>query len=377
MITVRAGLLAPGRSAIAVVLLSLSGWLALPASAQDTPRGKAYDVVKLADGVHAFVWRNPLENPIEGNSLFIINEHDVVVVDTGIFAETGRLMAAEVKKLTPLPVRYIVNTHWHDDHHGGNAVYRELWPGAEVIAHRDTRTDILERTYAVRPKSIARMQETLAKYQRWLASGKDDEGKALDEDRRRRVVDAEAFFRADLPKFNGLRESPPTLTFADKLVLQRGDRRIELLWLGKGNTRGDIVVYLPKEGIVATGDLLVLPIPFAFGSYYEEWATTLGRVDALGADLLLPGHGPVQRDREALRAVQAMLQALVREVKAAVADGASLEETRKRVTLADWKEKFASDDKTKQIAFASFVLQAAIERVWRQARGEPDPPPGF
>ncbi|MBL8524461.1 MAG: hypothetical protein JNN20_12290, partial [Betaproteobacteria bacterium] len=174
-----------------------------------------------------------------------------------------------------------------------------------------------------------------------------------------------------------LRESPPTLTFVDKLVLQRGERRIELLWLGMGNTRGDVVVFLPKERIVATGDLLVLPIPFAFGSYYEEWAATLGRVDALGADLLLPGHGPVQRDREALRAVQAMLQALVREVKAVVADGASLEETRKRVTLADWKEKFAADDKTRQIAFASFVLQAAIERVWRQARGEPDPPPGF
>ncbi len=350
--------------------------LATPLAAQEALRAKAYDVVKLAEGVHAFVWRNPLENPIEGNSLFIINEHDVVVVDTGIFAETGRLMAAEVKKLTTLPVRYVVNTHWHDDHHGGNAAYRELWPGAEIIAHRDTRTDIIERTYAVRPKSIARMEEALAKYERWLANGKDDEGKVLDEDRRRRVVDVVAFYRADLPKFNGLREAPPTLTFADKMVLQRGDRRIELIWLGLGNTRGDVVVYLPRERVVATGDLLVLPIPFAFGSYYEEWAGTLARLDALDADILLPGHGPIQRDHVALRSVQALLQALVSEVKAAVADGASLEETRKRVTLADWKEKFAADDKTKQVAFASFVLQAAIERLWRQARGEADPPPG-
>ena len=186
-----------------------------------------------------------------------------------------------------------------------------------------------------------------------------------------------AFYRADLPKFNGLREAPPTLTFADKMVLQRGERRIELLWLGLGNTRGDVVVYLPKERIVATGDLLVLPIPFAFGSYYEEWAKTLAKVDALGADVLLPGHGPIQRDREALRAVQAMLQALVREVKAAAVAGATLEETRQRVTLADWKEKFAADDKTRQVAFASFVLRAAVERVWRQARGEADPPPDF
>ena len=344
-------------------------------AATEPPRAKQYDVVKLAEGVHAFVWRNPLENPIEGNALFIINERDVVVVDTGIFAETGQLMAAEVKKLTPLPVRYVINTHWHDDHHGGNAAYQGLWPHAEIIAHRDTRTDIIERTYAARPKSIAGMKESFNKYQRWLVSGKDDEGKTLTDDRRQRVAEIVAFFRADLPKFDALREAPPTITFADKLVLQRGTRTIELRWLGLGNTRGDVVVVLPKERIVATGDLLVLPIPFAFGSYYEEWANTLGKLDRLDVDILLPGHGPIQRDRVALRAVQALLTALVSEVKAAVAAGASLEETKKRVTLAEWKEKFSGDDKAKQAAFSSFVLQAAIERLWRQAKGEADPPP--
>lgn len=361
--------------------LFLCGLLALSpgqcAFAQAAAPAKAYDVIRLAEGVHAFIWKNPLENPIESNALFIVNDEDVVVVDTGIFAETGRLMAAEVKKLTPLPVKYVINTHWHDDHHGGNSAYRDLWPQAEVIAHRDTRTDILERTYAARPKSIAGMEQSLAKYQRWRDSGKDDDGKVLDEGRRQRVQDVVTFFQSDLPKFRALREAPPTVTFTDKLVLQRGERRIELLWLGLGNTRGDVVVYLPKERIAATGDLLVLPIPFAFGSYYEAWADTLGRVDALDADTLLPGHGPLQRDRAALRSVRALLQALVAEVKAAVADGASLEETKKRVTLADWKAKFAADDPAKQVAFASFVLQAAIERLWHQAKGEADPPPGI
>ena len=343
-------------------------------AASDPPRAKQYDVVKLAEGVHAFVWRNPLENPIESNALFIINERDVVVVDTGIFAETGQLMAAEVKKLTPLPVRYVINTHWHDDHHGGNSAYRESWPNAEIIAHRDTRTDIIERSYSARSKSMADMTESFNKYQRWLATGKDDDGKALMDDRRVRVAEVVAFFRADLPKFNALREAPPTITFADKLVLQRGIRTIELRWLGLGNTRGDVVVYLPKERIIATGDLLVLPIPFAFGSYYEEWASTLLKLDQLDADILLPGHGPIQRDHIALRSVQALLTALVSEVKAAVTAGATLDETRKRVTLADWKAIFAADDKAKQAAFSSFVLQAAIERLWRQARGEADPP---
>lgn len=351
--------------------------LASTSSLAQAPRAeKQYEVVKLAEGVHAFLWKNPLENPIEGNALFIINVADVVVVDTGFFAQTGELMAKELKKLTPLPVRYVINTHWHDDHHGGNSAFLELWPGAEIISHRDTRTDIIERTYAARPKSRADMESALAKYERWRDTNMDDTGKPIDAERMKRVVDLVAFLRADLPKFKDLREAAPTLTIADKMVLTRGERRIELIWLGLGNTRGDIVVFLPKERIVASGDLFVLPIPFAFGSYYEHWVETLGRLDSLDADIILPGHGPLQRDRTALRSVRALVAVLVKEVKAAVADGATLEETKKRVTLDEWKEKFAGDDKGRQAAFSSFVLAAAIERLWHQARGEADPPPG-
>lgn len=357
------------------VLTLAVGALACCASAQTPRPEKQYEIMKLADGVHAFLWKNPLENPIEGNALIVVNRDDVVLIDTGVFSETGEILAREIRKLTPLPVRYVVNTHWHDDHHGGNSAILKHWPGAEVIGHRDTRTDIIERSYKVRPKTIAGYEKSLEKYERWKATGKDEDGKPLDAGRMERVADLVAFLSADLPKFKGLRETPPTLTFADKMVLTRGERRIELIWLGLGNTRGDIVVFLPKERIVASGDLFVLPVPFAFGSYYEHWVDTLGKLDALEADIIVPGHGPVQRDRVALKSVRGLLEALVNEVKAAVATGATLEETRKRVKLADWREKFAGDDKTRQAAFSSFVLAAATERLWRQARGEADPPP--
>ena len=101
----------------------------------------AYEVVRLADGVHGFVWKNPFADPIQGNALFIINDRDVVVVDTGLLPSTARVMAAELRKLTAKPVRYVINTHWHDDHHTGNGVYRELWPEVEFIGHRDTRAE--------------------------------------------------------------------------------------------------------------------------------------------------------------------------------------------------------------------------------------------
>jgi cyclase len=350
-----------------------AAWLLLwGAATQAQP--KQYEVIPLAEGVHAFVWKDVLKNPIEGNAMFIINQHDVVVVDTAFFEESARVMAAELKKLTPLPVRYVINTHWHDDHHGGNAVYKDLWPGAEVISHRDTRADIVDKTYGTRTKNIARVEDQLKKFERWLAEGKDDEGKPVDESRRTRIADVAAFYRESNPKLRALRESPPDITMTDLLVLERGERRIEIRWLGLGNTRGDVVVFLPKERIVASGDLFVLPVPFAFGSYYEQWAQTLGRLDALEADVIMPGHGPVQRDRVALREIRALLTEFVAEVKKAAAEGLSLEETRKRVALKDWREKFAGTDESRQRAFGAFVLDAAMERMYRQAKGEADPP---
>ncbi|HEU4366564.1 MAG TPA: MBL fold metallo-hydrolase, partial [Candidatus Krumholzibacteria bacterium] len=112
----------------------------LPARA-GTVNGKTYQIVKLAEGVFGFVWEDPLGDPIEGNSLFVINDDDVLVVDTGILPTTTRAMVTELEKLTDKPVRYVVNTHWHDDHVNGNQVYQDRWPGVEFISHRHTRTD--------------------------------------------------------------------------------------------------------------------------------------------------------------------------------------------------------------------------------------------
>jgi cyclase len=346
--------------------------LSTPTPLQAARPPKPYDVVQLADGVYGFVWRDPLQDPIEGNALLVINDRDVLVVDTGLLPSSARRMAAEVRRLTKKPVRYVVNTHWHDDHHNGNQVYRELWPGVEFIAHRNTRADAFAHTYDVRAEDLANMEQAGEKFARWAATGKDDDGKPLDEPRRRRAAALADMYRATLPEMRSLRNTPPELTVTDELVLHRGERRIEIRWLGRGNTRGDLVVFLPKERIAATGDLLVHPIPFGIGSYYADWIGTLGRVDSLDATILFPGHGAVQRDRTYLHQVQGLLRALVDSAKAVVAAGGTVEEAQRRITLPDWKRTLAGHDPIRQRAFDGFFIAPAVERAWRQARGEPD-----
>lgn len=353
-------------------LLCLALMLAIPTvgAAQKIPE-KPYEVIRLAEGVYALQWKDPVQSPVEGNSLFIINDRDVVVVDAGYLPVTARRMARALKQLTSKPVRYVINTHWHDDHHNGNQVYRELWPAVEFIAHRDTRVDMYEGTYNVRAQDVANLRSGAERYRRWASTGKDDEGKPLEPRRQARAAELAGLLAAMAPEIASVRTTPPDLTFDDQIVLHRGDRTIEIRWLGRGNTRGDVVVFLPRERIVASGDLVVQPVPFAFGSYYEDWIGTLGRLDSLEADVIVPGHGGVQRDRTYLRQVQGLLRSLVDQVKVQVDAGATLEETRAKVTLAEWRDRFAGDNPRLQESFQTNFVNPAVERAWRQAKGEP------
>jgi cyclase len=345
-----------------------------PAIAERLPE-KALDVVRLADGVFAAIWQEPLRDPIEGNALWIVNSDHVIVVDSSLFPSSARRMIAELEKLTDKPVRYLVNTHWHDDHHGGNAVYRERWPEVTIVSHAATRANILEHTYKPRPGILDEYRAATAKYRKWAESGLDDEGKPLVESRRQRAGEIVTLLATAVAELEASAEMPPGLTFTDRLVLDPGGRGVEVRWLGRGNTAGDVVVVLPQERIVATGDLIVWPVPFGFGSYYEEWIATLAAVDALPVDTIVPGHGPVMRDRDYLHAVQGLLGELVAQAKQAVADGLTLEQAKERIKLAEWRAKLCGDDAERGRAFDAYWLAPAVERAWRQAKGE-NPPEG-
>ena len=348
------------KACLGALLLTLGAWDASAAT-------KAFDLQTLAEGVHAMVWKEPLTDPIEGNVLIIINEQDVLIVDSPFLPSTARRIVAEVRKLTPKPVKYVVNTHWHNDHVQGNDVYREAWPGVQFISHTETRQDAIDYAFGQIPKGRESAAQAITTMRGWLETGQDTAGKEIDPDRRLRITNYITFLEGMVEETASIETVASDITFDEQLTLFRGSRRIDLVHLGLGNTRGDIVVLLPKERIVATGDLVVHPEPFGFGSYYKEWIETLGRLAALEVDTFLPGHGPVMRDRSYIETLQALLRTLTTEVDAAVAEGLSLDETKKVVTLDEWKKKLAGDDAAVRRAFEQFFIAPAVERAWKQA----------
>src|SRR5688572_876638 len=110
--------------------------LALPASATDIFDIKLHKVV---DGVYVAARPEPLRPYVEGNVTIIINEHDVVVVDAGGSPRVARNIIAEIKKLTPNPVRWLIYTHIHRDHRFGTQEFVSAFPGLEIVAHPSVR----------------------------------------------------------------------------------------------------------------------------------------------------------------------------------------------------------------------------------------------
>lgn len=341
-----------------------------PASDRPFLRPEAIEIVTLADGVHAFLRRDPPDDAAIANVMVIVNEHDVVVVDATLTPTSTAAVVAAIRRLTPRPVRYVINTHWHDDHILGNTVYRDAFPDVEFIAHAFTRQQVLETVAPTLENNRQAYRDEVGTMDARLAAGTTAEGAPLTADERHRLSRRRLLFQTFLGEMPQMRITPPTLLVGDRLTLQRGDREIRVLYLGRGNTAGDLVVHLPRERIVATGDLLVHPVPFSFGSFLGDWMETLARVRALDAAVVMPGHGALQRDSAYLESVRTLLDATRRQMQAAVDRGLSLDEARKSLDLDAFRRRFAGDDPIRNRQFTQFFVIPASERAYREAKGE-------
>lgn len=322
-------------------------------------------MVKVADGVFAFIDHDATREFVFGNSVVVIGDDGVLVFDSNQLPSLARRVLGEIRRLTDKPVRYVVNSHWHWDHTMGNQVYRDAFPQVEIIAHAETRREGDQET----PRMLASVADYMGFLKRlkdFLNGGKHKDGSELTGHEKVRLAqlisDVETYYH----EFKTARYLSPTVTFEDSLTLHLGKREVQLLHPGRGNTAGDVVAYLPQEKILLTGDLLVHPVPYSFGSFLPEWAQTLERLSRLDAAVIVPGHGPVQRDKKYLLLVIGLLESVVEQVRESVRRGLSLEETRKAISLDSFRSRFAGEDPELNHAFVHYFILPATERVYQQ-----------
>ncbi|HKG16031.1 MAG TPA: MBL fold metallo-hydrolase [Pyrinomonadaceae bacterium] len=346
---------------IAVLLLARS-----PAAAQ----AQKLEMVKIADGVYGAIFSEPRMDPVESNSLIVIGDDSVLVLDANRTPATARAVIAEIRRLTDKPVRYVVNSHWHDDHIFGNQSYKEAFPQVEFVAHRNTREDMEKLAFPHILGGVNRFTKTLSETETQLSTGLKPNGEKLTDKERAQLSVELKVYKDVLPELKTIRLVLPTVTFDQRLTLHQGGREIQILYFGRGNTRGDVAVYLPRERVLATGDLLVHPVPFAYGSFLGEWIQALKKLRELDAAVIVPGHGPLMRDKEYVDTVIALLESVTSQVRDAVKRGLSLEETRKAVNLESFRRRLAGDDPVRLETFDDSVIRVGIERAYKEAKGE-------
>jgi glyoxylase-like metal-dependent hydrolase (beta-lactamase superfamily II) len=210
-----------------------------------------------------------------GNVAFMPTSEGVIMVDDK-FAQDAPQIMAKIKSVTDKPVRYVINTHQHGDHTGGNDAM--LAAGAEILIHKNARANMV----------------------------------------------------------TGKQPGLPRITFADETQVFLGGKEVLARHLGRGHTNGDAVVYFPSERVLHTGDLFVSSgAPFcdtANGGSIKEWDGTVQKILQFDFDTVIPGHGNVAKRADLVKWV-ATLATIRSRIKTACAGGAA--DAVSRLNLAD------------------------------------------
>jgi len=300
----------------------------------------SYETVKIADGVFTFVAPDARLPLVSGNSTVIIGDDGVLVVDSGHFPSLTRKMIGEIRAATNQPVRYLVNTHWHPDHFTGNAAYREAFPGVTVISTEPTRAQT-EKGWTY--NDTDRLQKAVPRIRDMVAKGVKPDGQQLSANDRKFYDEELAELDLAIREWTGVKHVLPDAVFDRQLTLHLGKREVDVMFLGRGNTMGDAVVYVPDTKTLITGDLLVNPSPYCYGSFFTEWIEVLQKLNAMDATTIVPGHGAIEHDKQYLQSID----------------------------LAEFRRQMAGDDYYQNRIFDDSVMRAGLERAYREAKEGP------
>jgi cyclase len=329
--------------------------------------GPPYSVVEdLGAGV--YVVRDTADSvaaPVHGSIVLIVGSDDVVVVDSSRTASGARRALATLREITDKPVRSLINTHWHEDHVLGNEVFAAAFPGLAIIGHTATRAEMVHAAEDFGPQ-VERFEASLERTKGTLERGTTAAGAELSETNRERLLRSQAMFEYLLPQDRTATFVEPNVVFDRRMSLFQGEREIRILHLGRGNTAGDVVVLLPADGVVVAGDLVVAPLPYGSGSFPSEWVDTMTQLDQLEFTTLVPGHGPVLRDRVYLRKVTRLLEQLVAAAHGARAAGIEVAEVIDSPPVQLLIEEFVGSDAARRRSMVSYFVRPVLTRAYEE-----------
>ena len=321
---------------IIAIGLGVAAFQSLQKPAGTGHNGKAYRFNKVREGIYHVIGTGALT--VVGNSSVIVNDNDVILVDDHVSPAAAWVLVDELKDITTKPVRYVINTHFHYDHAHGNQVFAQ---NVDIIGHEFTREMLSGGKSAQMPlyqnyiNGLPAQIENLKK----AVDAESDAAKKATAQTRLDVAQNNAASQAEL------KPTPPNVTLRTEMTLhsrfQGNDREIQIRFIGRAHTGGDVIVYLPREKVVMTGDMLVgAGISNMSDAFVNEWVTTLDNLKKIDFETVLPGHGEAFTDKAKIDYWQAYLRDVWTEVGKLKQQGVSAEDAARRADLTKHKDHF-------------------------------------
>ena len=258
---------------------------AVPAHAEIPPPA----IQEVSKGIYAYIQLDG--SWFLNNAGCIVGRSSTTVIDSTGTEARARAFHAAVRQVTQLPVTTLVNTHSHGDHTHGNFMFAD----SAIVASELCRREI-------------------------IASGNA----------------ANALF--PMVDFGDCPVTPPTVTFEERLSLYVDDLKVELIFVGPAHTTNDIVAWIPERKLLFTGDIIFNGgTPFALGGSVAGWLVALERIEALGAETIVPGHGSVCGP-EVIADVRAYLQFVQETAKRGMDAGTPPLELAQNLDLGRFKD---------------------------------------
>lgn len=289
-------------------------------------------------GNGAYAWLAPDGNWGWSNAGLIVDGEEALLVDTLFDLAMTEEMLTAMRAAEPRAAKDIgtlVNTHANGDHTHGN----ELVHGAEIICSNASAEEMIEIPPAMLAAMMQATEGNPAPMARFLQH---------------------AFGSFD---FNGITLTPPTRTFDKSLNLKVGNKEVQLMEVGPAHTRGDVIVHVPEDRTVFTGDILFIDsTPIMWEGPVQNWIDACDYIVGLDAETIVPGHGPIT-DKAGVTAVRGYLEYIRDEARKRYDAGMDSFEAAKDIALGDY-ESWGDAER----------IVVNVDRLYGEFSGQPSPP---
>src|SRR5436190_1424904 len=279
-------------------------------------QGKYLETVKVTDSIYVF---KPKIDWTHSNGVAIIGSDGVFFIDTYIESTYAAEAIKRLKEITKLPIKYVLNTHWHYDHVIGNYEFKKAFPGCKFIMHDSTYKYVNKMVKPYIDSDFVSTKQTIAQLEKEIKQKKTGNGAELTGAMLPfwdwQLREANEYYK----NYRPLQLVNADITFSDTLTFRWGSQTIQMIYLPEaGHSEGDVIAWIPEKKVVITGDIVVAPTPYNTHKKSYGMLKALQRIIDMSPAIIIPGHGVVEYDQSYINLEKEAFIAYVRETENAI-----------------------------------------------------------